>query len=114
MMLALSKGNLPMHSAQWIEGFLHGSGLLLIYNEVLWAILDQWVADLSEERLMEILPILRRTFSNFSGPEREKMLQLAKRGKRVVQEIKKIETELNEERVEKMIPTLEAILGINE
>ncbi len=112
MMLALSKGHPPIYSAQWIEGFLHGSGLLLIYNEILWSILDQWVADLNEERLMEILPILRRTFSNFSGPEREKMLQLAKQGKRTIKETKKRETELNEERVEKLIPTLETILGI--
>ena len=36
MHLALSKGSDALFSAQWVEGFLNGSGLLLIYNENLW------------------------------------------------------------------------------
>jgi len=113
MQLALSKGHPPMFSAKWIEGFLNGSGLLLIYNEQLWKIVDTWVADLSEERFMEILPILRRTFSEFSTPEKEKMLNLVKQGKKKKRKNKKGVERINEERAKKMIPTLEMLLGFS-
>ena len=113
MLLALSKGNASMYSAKWIAGFLNGSGLLLIYNEALWEILDDWVSKLPEERFMEILPILRRTFSEFSPPERQKMLDLAKQTKKRVKKGKDWKSTINEERAKKVMPTLELVLGLN-
>ncbi|MCH2043352.1 MAG: DUF5682 family protein, partial [Saprospiraceae bacterium] len=78
MYLALSSTQDLLKIAQWIEGFLHGSGLLLIHNHKLWRLLDQWVSQLSAESFQMLLPILRRTFAQFAIPEREKMLLLAK------------------------------------
>jgi len=113
MHLALSKGNEVLFSAQWIEGFLNGSGLLLIYNENLWQIIDGWLAALEEERFMEILPVLRRTFSKFSHPERQKMMALAKQGKGTITIIEQTkETTINQERVEKVLPTLKLLLDL--
>jgi Family of unknown function (DUF5682) len=77
MRYALSKGNAVRQSAAWLEGFLQGSGLLLIHHEALWRILDEWIDELDMDRLQELLPILRRTFSNFSPSERQKLLGLA-------------------------------------
>ena len=51
-------------AAAWLEGFLHGSGLLLLHNETLWEILDQWVAA-DGEAFNPLLPLLRRTFAQF-------------------------------------------------
>ena len=79
MRYALSRGSDVKYAAAWLEGFLNGSGLLLIHHEALWRILDEWVEEIEMERLMELLPILRRTFSNFSPSERQKMLSLAQR-----------------------------------
>jgi len=112
MSLALSKANPPLDSARWIEGFLNGSGLLLIYNEDLWAIVDEWIASLKEERFMEILPVLRRTFSGFSPPERQKMLDLVKNAKKGKSRKRKIKETINEERAKEVIPIVETILGI--
>ena len=92
---------------------MNGSGLLLIYNEELWEILDDWVAKLAEERFMEILPILRRTFSEFSPPERQKMLDLAKQTKQRVKKGKDWKSDINEERARKIMPTLELVLGLS-
>ncbi len=75
--LALSPGFEPAFSARWVEGFLYGSGLLLIYHPPLWRLLDEWVSGLSEASFRQALPLLRRAFSTFSGPERQKMLALA-------------------------------------
>ena len=110
MHLALSKANDAIKAAHWLEGFLHGSGLLLIHNPKLWNILDQWVAELDMENLQDLLPLLRRTFANFSGPERQKMLQLAQTGQ--LKEVANTETPIAlSERASKIIPTVKTLLG---
>ena len=79
MQFALSRGSEPLRAAAWVEGFLNGSGLLLIHQAALWEILDTWVEGIEMERLKELLPVLRRTFSKFSPSERQKMMGLAQR-----------------------------------
>lgn len=73
---ALSRGNQPLEIANWIAGFLHGSGLILLHHPSLWKITDQWINEMDMDDLQEILPLLRRTFSRFSPGERQRMLQL--------------------------------------
>ncbi|MCP4438177.1 MAG: hypothetical protein GY810_04465 [Aureispira sp.] len=109
MSFALSKGADIQRSAGWIEGFLHGSGLLLIHNPVLWNIVDQWVSSLGSEDFQRLLPVLRRTFSSFPPPEREKMLQLAQNG--TVTTALASTSYLNQERVKKVVPMLNLLLG---
>ncbi len=73
MRLAFSPGVEPAQSAAWVEGLLKGSGLLLLHDDALWAVLDAWVTDLPEEAFKNLLPLLRRTFSTFTPPERRQM-----------------------------------------
>ncbi len=80
MQFRLSHAQPTLEAAQWLAGFLHGSGLLLLHQPVLWQILANWVRGIPEPDFPELLPLLRRTFSRFSGPEREKMLDLARNG----------------------------------
>lgn len=113
MHLALSKGNEALFSAQWIEGFLNGSGLLLIHQDNLWQIMDEWLANLEAERFTEILPVLRRTFAKFSHPERQKMMALAKRGNTKTTIIEQqARVLINQERVDKVLPTLKLLLDL--
>jgi hypothetical protein len=72
-------GNLKT-AADWLDGFMQGSAILLIHHPVLWNILDKWVCDLSEDNFMKLVPLIRRSFAKFSQPEREKLLGLAKFG----------------------------------
>ena len=67
---ALSVGVPPAGKAQWAEGFLSGSGLLLAHDRDLLAILDGWLASLSAQEFLDALPLLRRTFGEFAEPER--------------------------------------------
>jgi Family of unknown function (DUF5682) len=69
---ALSVGVPAAAKAQWAEGFLAGSGggLLLVHDRDLLGVLDGWVASLRDEEFMEVLPLLRRTFGEFTAPER--------------------------------------------
>ncbi|MEI6411153.1 MAG: DUF5682 family protein [Bacteroidota bacterium] len=77
---ALSVGNDPAYTSGWLEGFLKGSGMILLYDDLLWNLLHQWVSELSEDLFVNALPILRRTFSHFETAERRQLGEKAKRG----------------------------------
>src|SRR5580693_4194359 len=66
----LSAGAPAAPAAGWAEGFLAGSGLLLVYDDKLLALADGWLAGLSEDAFAAVLPALRRTFGGFAPPER--------------------------------------------
>ena len=70
MAKALSRGTEPADAAGWLEGFLAGSGLVLAHDKALLRLIDDWLAVLDTDRFEQVLPLLRRTFSTFSGPER--------------------------------------------
>jgi len=64
----------PAYSAAWSEGFLEGSGILLVNDESLWQIVDDWISGLNKSILRKQLPILRRTFATFHSPERRALV----------------------------------------
>lgn len=112
MGLALSAAVEPAQAAAWIEGFLKGSGALLIYDEGLWQILDEWVMSLSGETFIQLLPLLRRTFSTFSAPERRQMGERVQHGSRAPVSAAG-EGELNLERSEAVVPLVAKLLGLS-
>ncbi len=57
----------------WLEGFVRGSGSLLLRDEQLWGLLDGWLSGLGNEAFESALPLLRRAFSQFTGPERRQL-----------------------------------------
>ncbi|NML65438.1 hypothetical protein HHL22_09500 [Hymenobacter sp. RP-2-7] len=77
--LALAPAQPTDYATAWIEGFLRGSGLLLIHHRELFGLLDTWLGNLPEDTFREIVPLLRRAFTDFSLPERRQLLELASR-----------------------------------
>lgn len=75
---AMSAASGPATVAAWIEGFLKGSGTLLLLDQGLWQLIDGWVASLASEPFMQVLPLLRRTFASFSSSERRKLGEKAR------------------------------------
>ncbi|HEY3086680.1 MAG TPA: DUF5682 family protein [Jatrophihabitantaceae bacterium] len=65
----LSIGVVSADKAAWVEGFLAGSGLLLVHDHQLLAALDAWVMSLGADDFVSVLPLLRRTFGEFSTAE---------------------------------------------
>lgn len=61
--LVLSHANLPADTAGWVEGFLAGSGVLLLHDPALLGLLDRWLTGVPAEAFTDVLPLLRRTFS---------------------------------------------------
>jgi hypothetical protein len=75
--LALAPAQPTDYATAWIEGFLRGSGLLLIHHRELFGLLDTWLGSLAEDAFRETVPLLRRAFADFSLPERQQLLELA-------------------------------------
>ncbi|MGG6266819.1 DUF5682 family protein [Leptolyngbya sp. AN03gr2] len=107
--LALSTATEPAQAAAWIEGFLSGSGLLLLHNLELWNVVDRWIIQLPSETFIAILPLLRRTFSTFAPAERRQMGEQVRQGETTVQtQI----SELNVDRADAILPLLAQLLGV--
>lgn len=67
-------------AAAWLDGFLTGEAILLLHDQPLLSVIDAWVSEIGDATFEDLLPLLRRTFSRFSGPERQ---QLGRRVRRL-------------------------------
>ncbi|WP_437114525.1 DUF5682 family protein [Streptomyces glaucescens] len=82
MGLALSPGTPPGDAAAWIEGFVGGGagGMLLVHDERLLGLVDDWLTRVPTETFTDVLPLLRRTFSAYEPAVRRTLGELVRRG----------------------------------
>jgi hypothetical protein len=103
-------------AAGWTEGFLAGSGLLLVHDDKLLGLADGWLAGLSEDGFAAVLPALRRTFGGFAAPERraigEKAGRLDGTGRAPAAAAAATGDELDEDRAAIAVRAVAAILGL--
>ncbi|HEX4702220.1 MAG TPA: DUF5682 family protein [Pseudonocardiaceae bacterium] len=67
---ALTPGTPPVDAAGYVEGFFAGGALLLVHDDRLLRLMDTWLAGIAPDSFTDVLPLLRRTFGAFAGPER--------------------------------------------
>lgn len=73
---ALSYGTAPAIGAAFVEGFLAGSGTVLVHDAELRSVIDRWLSSLNPEAFAETVPLLRRTFGVFEAAERRQLGRL--------------------------------------
>ncbi|HPU32841.1 MAG TPA: DUF5682 family protein [Phycisphaerae bacterium] len=115
--LALSPVVPILQAAAWVEGLLRGSGLTLLHQDGVWAALDAWLVELPKDIFTQTLPLLRRAFSGFSGPERRQMGEKVKRLRSAGAAGAAAKTDtgadnLDVERARRVLPVLAQILGV--
>jgi hypothetical protein len=109
---AMSAATPPAMAAAWLEGFLKGSGTILLIDNNLWTVVDNWVSELEDTVFTEILPLLRRTFSSFSNAERRKLGEKVKHcNKNGSNTIKAAEEAIDIARATMGIPIIMQLLG---
>lgn len=108
---AMSAAAAPAIAAAWLEGFLKGSGTILLVDDDLWNVVNNWVQQLDEEIFTQVLPLLRRTFSTFSKPEKRKLGEKVKFGNSSA--APKIENGIDEERAAEGIAVMMKLFGYN-
>jgi hypothetical protein len=102
-------------AARWAEGFLAGSGLLLLHDDKLLNLADGWLAGLSTDAFAAVLPALRRTFGEFAPPERraigDKAARLDGSGRPRIMAAS-ADDDLDEDRAAIAVRAVAAILGL--
>jgi Family of unknown function (DUF5682) len=102
-------------AAGWAEGFLAGSGLLLVHDDKLLNLTDGWLAGLSPDGFAAVLPALRRTFGGFAPPERRAIGEQAARldgsGRPPVR-VRTAGDDLDQDRAAIAVRAVAAILGL--
>ena len=96
---------------------LLSSGCLIVAPNVirthrLWQVLDAWVTDLSAEIFIQLLPLLRRTFSTFPAPERRSMGEHVRRRSTRPAAAPVMAAEFDAACAEAVLPLLARLLGL--
>ncbi len=66
----LSRASDATQAAGWLDGFLSGEAALLVHEPELLEIVDGWATGVAPELFDHLLPLLRRTFAEFTATER--------------------------------------------
>ena len=78
---ALTPPSPPAAAGAFVESFLAGGAEVLIQDRPLLSALDTWLAELDAESFIELLPMLRRGFSDFAETGRLRILSIIGSGK---------------------------------
>ncbi|MFB6858726.1 MULTISPECIES: DUF5682 family protein [Streptomyces] len=123
MGLALSPGTGPAEAAAWIEGFVGGGsgGLLLVHDERLLTLVDDWLTGVSADAFTDVLPLLRRTFSAYESGVRRTLGELVRRGPAGAGPTAAVGTAppgfapgLDQARADAVLPVLRLLLGMDD
>jgi hypothetical protein len=109
--LPLTVGTPPAHAAAWVEGFLAGGGLLLVHDDALLELLDDWLADIAPEAFDDVLPLLRRTFGAFASGERRAIGERVSGDRAAAAAGSDGAATLDHDRAASVLPTLSVLLG---
>ncbi|MBK8389887.1 MAG: hypothetical protein IPL23_11680 [Saprospiraceae bacterium] len=103
-----------MDVAFWLEGFLRGSGMILLYDDRLWNLVYNWIEGLDKSQFDEQLPFIRRSFSKFEFAERRQIGEKARKGIHKVENLNRDENfEFDPEKGRMVLPVLMKIMGVN-
>ena len=108
---ALSPGTPPSVAASFVEGFVAGSGLLLLHDAGLRSSIDRWMSSLPAVAFDAIVPLLRRTFGTFESAERRRLGQLLADGRR--EEPIGVGVDVDDGRASVVLATVRDLIGLS-
>ena len=101
-----------LQAAFWIEGFLKDSGLLILHDQRLWQLLDQWLISLESTQFMNILPLIRRTFASFNESTRQQLNQRVRNLQSDAPNQPMTAQEFDVAQADKVLPLVAQLLGL--
>jgi hypothetical protein len=107
MRRAFSVGHDAHYGVNWLEGFLTDMEHVLLLDDTLFLLVDDWVSSLPDDQFTNMLPLLRRTFATFNAPARRSLSERIVKGVRIIKP-----DALDEVRAARVMPVLRQILGV--
>ncbi len=107
---ALSPGTEPAVGASFVEGFLAGSGTVLVHDSELLDVVDRWLSSLTIDAFDAVIALLRRTFGAFEPAERRQIMALV-----IGQPVKRsggFGTDVDPDRAAAVLQTVRHLLGV--
>jgi hypothetical protein len=87
---------------------------LLLHDDALWRLIDDWLVTLREETFVVLLPLLRRAFSTFSAPERRQLGDRARPAGGTARRLTPAgDAELDQAKAEAGLRTVLMLLGVD-
>ncbi len=77
---ALSLAAEPLQAAGWLDGFIAGDVSLLLHDDRIFSMIDEWLSGMTPEAFDDLLPLIRRSFSVFERGERRQLGDRVSRG----------------------------------
>jgi hypothetical protein len=109
---ALTPGVEPASGAAFIEGFFAGGAVLLVHDDRLLNVINEWLAAIPQDTFTEILPLLRRTFGAFASPERRAIGERAKALTVHPGQSAPVSEDVDRSRAESALPVIAQLLGV--
>ena len=104
----------PKESGAFLEGFLRGGSEVLLQDEPLLQLLDEWLCELGETDFTESLPLLRRSMSSFDSVARRRVLEKVQQGRQKSTSASSQTLADSNPAFEAALPLLYKILGLRE
>lgn len=108
---ALGPGSQPSAAAAFVEGFLAGSGTILLHDRELLDGVDRWLSSLTADAFTTTVPLLRRTFGGFEAAERRRLGVLVASGSSPV--TPNVGEDVDAERAALAIATVRRLVGLD-
>jgi hypothetical protein len=109
---ALSAGTPPAHGAAFVEGFLAGSGTVLVHDVALLEVVDEWMCSLRPDAFHDVVALLRRTFGQFEPAERRQLMRILVDGTPPTGSGSPLGTDVDEDRAAAVLVTVRHLLGL--
>jgi len=104
-------GETPARAGAYVEAFLTGSAEVLIQDQALLFLIDEWLCALDDEVFVESLPLLRRALSGFDTVGRKRMMERIAGGRREPVAVEAVVED--NPAFERALPLLRQILGMD-
>ena len=107
---ALTPGTSAADGARFVEGFLAGSGTVLVHDAALLTIVDEWISAMPTDTFVDAVALLRRTFGAFEPAERRQIGMLVTGRRR--EHVTAFGADLDDVRARLGLATVRAMLGL--
>lgn len=108
-----TQGETPQRAGSFLETFLSGGSELLLQDQRLLQLIDEWICTLAEKDFVESLPLLRRSFSGFDAVGRKRLMEQIARGAYQSTHPVGVSHTQSSDAFDRALPLLYQILGID-